>query len=448
MSMKNVTILLMVLATLSGANAMLVNNGGFDVDAADWNASGGGGAWAPGHVTTGGNPGGHLTMQADNNTWSVWYQVGTESLAEWGIPTETTITVSADIIDLGTLGNNTIAGVKIEAWNGAMIAEFAVEYAVTTAWVPYSFDYTIPAGADSVKMVLTNVNYNGLGQATFGWDNVAITIPGGTPALMPVPMVGGTLPVVTDTLSWVNPDPNNPSDILTADVFILEADELLTYDPNLGPDILDPGVVQVGDNIMTESLDLSDEGYALEVGKYYYWAVHVTDPESGVIEGFDWHFLATGDAPPADVSAGADQYVWLESGTKQFTLTGTYNDDGKSPVTEEWVDLSNPLEQAPGTTVTINNPGNAITTVDVDGDGWFLFGFTVTDEVGSGYDEVNVGVYVSPCEAAKADPGDIQASYPDGHGDIDGDCDTDLADFALLAGSWIDCMSTKLDCTP
>jgi hypothetical protein len=296
-----------------------------------------------------------------------------------------------------------------------------------------------------VKLVLTNVNYNGLGTARFGYDNVAITFPGGTPALNPVPVVGGNLPYTNDVLSWTNPDPNDPADTITADVFILESSTLLT-DPNLGPAILDPGVVQVANDITAESLDLSSAGYALQAGKYYYWAVHITDPELGVVKGFDWRFLATEDAPPANVSAGADQYVWLVGGTKQFTLTGTYTDDGKSPVTVLWEDLSDPLQQAPGTTVTINSPNSATTTVDVDGDGWFLFSFTVTDGAGAGSDDVNVGVYVDACKAAKADPADIAASYPDGHGDLDDDCDTDLSDLAIMAGSWLECMSPKLGC--
>lgn len=447
MSMKKFILSLVVFALVGSVNAMLVNNGGFDINAADWNASGGG-VWTPGHVATGGNPGGYLTLEAGNNTWSVWYQVINEDLAVWGIPAGTTITVQADMIDLGTAGNNALAGLKIESWNSALLNEGADEFTATSSWETYSFDYAIHSQAESVKLVFTNVNYNGLGTAKYGWDNAAITIPGGTPALKPVPIVGGTLPAVNDVISWTNPDPNNPADTITADVFILESDTLITKDPNLGPTILDPGVVMVANDITAESMDLSDAGFTLQAGKYYYWAVHITDPEIGVVEGFDWYFQATGDAPPSEVSAGADQYVWLDGGTNQFTLTGTYTDDGKSDVTVEWLDLSNPLEQAPGTTVTINSPNAAVTTVDVDGDGWFLFSFTVTDGVGSGTDTVNVGVYVDACAAAYADPDDIQTAYPDGTGDIDGDCDTDLEDFARLAATWMDCMSDKLGCNP
>lgn len=437
-------------------SAMLVNNGGFDTDAAGWNGNGGGGAFAIAHVTTGGNPGGYMSLEAGNNTWVAFWQgdayIWNEDLAEWGIPAGTDITVQADMIDLGTLGNNGVGGLKAESWAGATKLTpgdgVNVFFTVGTNWETVSFDYTMEPGTDSLKFILVNVNYNNLGVAKFGFDNVSIGIPGGTPALKPVPIVAGTLPAITDVISWTNPDPNNPADTITADVFILESDTLIVKDPNLGPTILDPGVVMVANDITAESLDLSDAGYTLQVGKYYYWAVHVTDPEIGVIEGFDWHFLATGDAPPSEVSAGANQYVWLDGGTNQFTLTGTYTDDGKSPVTVEWVDLSNPLEQAPGTTVTVNSPNAAVTTVDVDGDGWFYFSFTVTDAVGSGSATVNVGVYVDACAAAYADPDDIQTAYPNGTGDIDGDCDVDLDDFALMAATWMDCLSDKLGCTP
>ena len=311
--------------------------------------------------------------------------------------------------------------------------------------------YVDPATANSITQVgfsMTGVDVDPAGaEAATG---VVIGFIGGQPAMFPNPGIGEGLTPDQDTISWINPGPNFTGETVTADVFVLETDALLTYDPNLGPDVLDPGVVQVANDEPIESLDLSVAGYPIQSNKYYYWAVHVTDPNNGgpiEVQGYNWYFQ-TLDAAPTNVNAGVDQYVWLEAGTKQFTLTATYTDDGKSTVTEEWEDLSNPLEQAPGANVTINSPNSATTTVDVSGDGWFLFGFTVTDAVGSGYDEVHVGVYVSPCEAAKADPSDIQASYPDGHGDIDGDCDTDLADFALLAGSWVDCMSTKLDCAP
>jgi hypothetical protein len=444
------SVLLMVMALVGISNAVLVNNGGFDINAADWNAAGGGGAWAPAHVATGGNPGGYVTLQAGTNVWAVWYQTVNESLAVLGIPAGTKVRLSADIKEFSGNGNYADAALKFETYNasGTFVNNpgYAVDFTVTSNWAKYYLDYTIEPTVTQVKCVLVNVTEAGDPAALYGFDNVAITIPDRTPALKPVPIVGGNLPAINDVLSWTNPDPNRPGDVLTADVFILESNTLLSSEPNLGPTNFAPGVYQVANDTTAQSVDLSDAGFTLTAGKYYYWAVHVTDPTKGVIKGFTWYFLATGDAPVTNVSAGPDQYVWLVNGTRQFTLTGTYTDDGKSPVNVVWTDISNPLEQAPGTTVTINSPNTATTTVDVDGDGWFLFSFTASDAIGSGTDTVNVGVYVDACAAAKADPADIPATYTEGHGDIDGDCDVDLNDFAIIAATWLDCMSSKLGC--
>jgi hypothetical protein len=444
--MKKVLVMLALCLMTVRVNAALVPNGDFESPvgtAAGWDVWAGGGTVNAHEFTTGGNPDGYVDLNAAAGTWAGWYQPTPLPFTVLGAPAGSTITLQADIKNFG--GNLNSAGLKLEA-TGGVLTEYGERPGVTTSWATYSINLVTNPSNTGLIFSLMTVPADAGGASIDGFDNAQLIV--GGKALFPVPIVGGTLPAANDVLSWTNPDPNNPADTITADVFILETDTLLTKDPNLGPTILDPGVVQVGNDITDEFLVLSDAGYTLQAGKYYYWAVHITDPEIGVVEGFDWYFLATDDAPPFNISAGADQYVWLVGGTKQFTLTGTYTDDGKSPVTVLWEDISNPLEQAPGTTVTINSPNSTATTVDVDGDGWYLFSFTVTDAAGSGSDTVNVGVYVSACAAAYADPDDIQATYPGGHGDIDGDCDVDLEDFALLAESWLDCMSDKLGCTP
>jgi hypothetical protein len=449
-----VAALILVFTAVPAKALFLVNNGGFDINAADWNAAGGGGPWAPGHVAAGGNPGGYLTLEASNNTWSVWYQVINEDLNVWGIPVGTTIIFGADMIDLGTTGNNTVGGLKIEAWNAAKIEEFPAQFTVTPTWQRYSAQYTIPSNAETLKMVLTNVNYNGLGTAKFGFDNVFFAVAGGTPALKPIPAVGRGVNPANPIISWTYPDPNRPGDTLTADVYILESDVLLTAEPNLGPVMVDPGVVKVADDITDSSINLLNAGYTVQADKYYYWAVHVNDPTAGTIKGFTWYFQ-TFDAPPVSVDAGADQYVWLTmndgtpaDGKVTFTLSGSVVDDGKSPLTTTWTLDTVLTETDPATQVVIHNPNNLTTQVTIDNTGWFFFVLTAQDQVGSASDVVNVGVYASACEAANQDPSDIPARYPGGHGDIDGDCDIDLEDLAILANTWLDCMSGKLGCTP
>jgi hypothetical protein len=450
--MKKAVIFLMVLATVGLANgALATNNGGFDLSAAGWNAAGGGGAWAPGHVATGGNPGGYLTLESANNTWSVWYQVINESLAVWGIPAGTTITIAGDMINLGTLGNNTVGGLKVESWNTVMIGEGASQFTVTNSWANYSFDYTIAAGATSVKLVLTNVNYNNLGTAKFGYDNLSIGFPSGaTPALFPTPTVGNSAVAPSaDVLSWTNPAPFNPSETILCDVWFRTSTTPLA-DPNLVPG--QPGAVQIANDEAISSLDLSTKEITLAADRYYYWKVNVTDPNNGApkqTDGFTWSFY-TGDAP-ALVDAGTDQYVWLTAGTKTFTLNGTFTDDGKSSITTTWT--LNPLtETDPATIVTIANPtvvqgiktsGTHTTNVTVNNTGWFFFDFTATDLAGAAVDTVNVGVYVDACAAAYADPADLKFEA-----DVSGDCKVNLDDLAMLASEWIQCMSTKLGCTP
>jgi hypothetical protein len=460
--MKKTAIIVMVLAAVGIANAILVtNNGGFDVDAAGWNGNGGGGAFAIAHVAIGGNPGGYISLQAANNTWVAFWQgdaiIWNEDLAVWGVPAGTTITVSADMIDLGTAGNNTICGLKIEPWTDtARIIEVPEEFTVTNSWATYSFDYTIDPAATHMKFVLTNVNYNGLGVSKFGYDNVSFGFPGGiTPALFPIPTVGNNAVTPSaDVISWTNPAPLvNPSDTILCDVWFRSSATPLA-DPNLVAG--QPGAVQIVNDEAINSLDLSTKGITLVADRYYYWKVNVIDPNNGAtpfqIDGFTWSFF-TGDAAPI-VDAGTDQYVWLTAGTKTFTLTGSYTDDGKSAATTTWA--LNPLTQTdPATIVTIATPsiaqgiktlGSHATTVTVNNTGWFFFDFTATDSAGAAVDTVNVGVYVDACAAANADPADMPASYPNGHGDIDGDCDVDLSDFAIMAESWLDCMSTKLGC--
>jgi hypothetical protein len=446
---------LVTVLTVMPVNAVLVTNGGFDLDAADWGYDAGGGANAATEETTGGNPGGYVTIEAGPDTWAVWYQIDGEKLSDLGIPEGTVVTYQCDMIDLGSDGLTDQGGFKAESWAGTTKLTpgdgVDVYFDVTSTWETYSFDYTMESGTDTLKFVLVNVTYDGSGlTAKYGFDNASIILPDGkTPALRPVPSVGAGIDPAATSISWENPDP-----AFTAVAYLLESDTLLTEDPNLGPDFVDTNVQEL-------SVD-SESGYesaavSLSVDKHYYWAVHVIDPNDGgpvTIPGFTWYFQ-TFDAPPTDVSAGADKYLWLTmddgtptDGKVTFELTGTYTDDGESNVDTTWALDEDLTETDPTTVVTIDTPGDATTTVTIDNTGWFYFDFTVSDDVGSASDTVNVGVYVDACEAANEDPDDIPATYPNGHGDIDGDCDTDMDDFVLLAASWLECMSEKLDCTP
>jgi hypothetical protein len=253
-------------------------------------------------------------------------------------------------------------------------------------------------------------------------------------------------------LSWKNHDPN---DIFTFNVY-LEAE---------GP-VVDPNfhTAPIATGITTKTVNLAAAGVTLLDNKVYTWRVDSTDPNNGhpvTFQGPLWTFQI-GDVAPV-VNAGSDQYVWLAGGVGSFTLSGSYTDDGKSPITRaEYVQGTH--QMAGGTVVTLgtqtwNSVARTVTVsvtvsnpvVGQAATGWYQFILEVQDGAGTGTDTVYDGVYGTCLEAAIADPADttIKTNWPNGlHGDINGDCKTDLTDFAIFASSWIDCMTTKAGCTP
>jgi hypothetical protein len=270
-------------------------------------------------------------------------------------------------------------------------------------------------------------------------------------AKFPIPADGKTtVQPSLEVLSWQNPDPNNLLDSITSDVYLCEGS-----DPNL--------LALYVDDTTEESVPVS-----VLPETQYFWRVDCTDPHGDpntggpvTTMGEVWTFTTINDNPPV-VDAGADKYLWLDMDDGDgdpakvtFSLNGLVTDDGQSQVDTLWSLIYS--EQDPETVVSIQTPADSFTAsgntlvsteVTIGGTGYFEFQLDADDLYDHDDDTVVVIVYGSACEAAYGDPDDMPTTYPDGHGDIDGDCDTDLADFALLAGSWMDCMSGKLGCTP
>ena len=130
-----------------------------------------------------------------------------------------------------------------------------------------------------------------------------------------------------------------------------------------------------------------------------------------------------------------------------LTVGAIVTDDG--PVTITWSDISNLDDRDPDTTLLIDSPSTVVTDITLTNtvsgvvNGWYTFLITVDDGVNPAVtDEVNVGVYGTCAEAAAADPADGWVSV----GDLDGSCKTDLVDFALFAGSWLDCDALRVSC--
>lgn len=117
-----------------------------------------------------------------------------------------------------------------------------------------------------------------------------------TTAYLPVPADEAMVPAYWTELSWRNPEPNNPEQSITCDVY------LGTTEPNA---ILENyGLEKIYEGISTTSVTIP---YALAAPNTYHWVVDCHDPNTGLLPGQFWSFLVS-SAPeiqtgPADTSA-------------------------------------------------------------------------------------------------------------------------------------------------
>ncbi len=429
--MKNLLVLLMVFALVSTASATLVTNGEFTINAAGWNATGGG-TWGAETPTVGGNPGGYTVLWGNPGSWSVWYQVINEDLNTLGIPADTDVILQSDVNAVGT-SSLTSASIKIESWvgNTTKIAELASTFSLvsTNTWETHATDtYHIPPEATALKAVLVCIPTTST--CRYGFDNVEILVPGGTPALRPIPIVGAGMNLANKVISWTN-----PVGTVNANVYMVN----FPSPPGYGFDPRTDGN-QIAFDTTEQSLNVPE----IHANEYYYWAVDV-NVGGTVVPGFTWWFQ-TLDGPPT-VNAGADQYLVATASPMTLTLNATASDD-KPGLTYAWTDITAAADKDPATTVQIVSPTAEDTNVILTNStgtvtGYYQFTLTVTDSASqTAADSVVVGVYANCAAAAIANPDDPY----DGTGDINGDCKVDFYDFDSFADRWLDCDSLRRAC--
>ena len=490
--MKNVMILLAVFAVTGIASAEMLNNpetfdqyadgtvlwdGGGPVDGWEgWGASGepwvGGNDWnvvnggAVDSVPTAGSWGYNLLFNHDNELASLP-----------GAP------APGDIFELrfDILSITGDAIVKIEfydsdARDGQNVA--LNEDPITLTPGTQSFTVEIPADKYYVTPV---IGCTGGGDAAVRLDNIWIGKEGSFAAgkaTDPDPKNDAVVGKDAVTaLSWINPDPNDPLDPVTSDVYFLDAGATeLTEDPNMGPDNNDSGSTQI-------AFDTTDETVAaptLADNTHYYWAVHCTDPTADpngnpvTTQGDIWHFY-TGDALPV-VTAGPDQYMWLaqddsaldggenDPNVLWFEVISTYEDDGKSDivnvniVTDDWgwdpnsgefgaekvSQVHTPNPDGPngehsGTVTAVYKTYTFGDDLDYPTDataipGWWNIRLEVTDASGTGTGTSFHRIDADCGSAADVDPlDDFDRTY-----DVNNDCINNLIDFAAFAEKWLD----------
>lgn len=383
------------------------------------------------------------------NDLCVWANDGGIEQTVTGI-TEGTYLLSADFINslAAPLTGGARAIVKVEMSNNGVFwwaQEMSIDVtAPSSEWQNEWMYITVTPNelgqhADSIRVIAMLWRADGGGNAYI--DNISLTNVVHR-AYNPDPVHGAIVDSSLNTLGWSNPDPNLAGDPITCDVWLRESAVALD-DPNFAP--VNAGLYRIVHGQAGNSAAITPP---LQEGMFYYWRVDCIDPSVGTTVGTVWEFT-TGDVPPV-ADAGPDQYVWLTmddgtpaDGMVTVTLEGSYQDDGTSAVTTQWVVGT---KEPAGAVVTIANPNAAVTTATIDSEGWFQLVFQVSDAANTRDNDMYVGVYDSACTAAHEDPADIAVKYPNGSGDIDGDCDVDLDDFALMATSWMDCMSDKLGC--
>jgi hypothetical protein len=259
-----------------------------------------------------------------------------------------------------------------------------------------------------------------------------ISFPGG--AFMPTPIDGENVPVETASTSWVNPEPNDVSGVISVDVYL--TDTYPEYGTIVGPDpngyAEDPNFLLYATKEIDNQADVNSLTLpSLTYGNTYYWRVDTRDSSSdiGTIVGKVWRFVADNSAP--QVNAGATVHAWLTNGTVDVTMAPTVTDDGRPDPPAAYTVLWEEVVDDPN--VLINSPSVEATTVTITKTGAFELRLTADDSELTGFDTVTVNVYTDACAAAQA-----QGGYTKDAGDLDNDCDVDIIDFGIMAADWLD----------
>jgi len=232
-------------------------------------------------------------------------------------------------------------------------------------------------------------------------------------------------------LEWTNLDPNVPGSSVWVDVWFGSDPNKL--DPLHYSKVISASIAGENTTFVTVSAPVTGTSPTT-----YYWQVDsyiFGNSTENVIEGDVWSFKVSDDTPPANVSTGANMITWIG---KEVDLTGTYDDDGKSPVKETW------RSSDPGVVFSPSDDGGAtansrIATATINAAGPVTLTFEVDDELNDPVtDDMTVTVYEDACEAARVG-GNRAGDYP---GDVTGpdgapDCVIDFKDFAVLAAEWL-----------
>ncbi len=330
--------------------------------------------------------------------------------------------------------------VKLEWWDGdwvliheTIVARYDAQTDAVDEWVTISGSDVAPEGVVTGRYTISLIDwFEGVGGA-LNFDEAWLgTSPPALPnaARGPEPANQANVPVSLDELSWVKPDPNDPSHTILCDVYFTD------YYPEYGMYGNDANflnyAVQIGSG---EEVDFVALPGSLVYGTTYYWRVDCYDPSIGLTEGQVWMFTANNFEP--EVDAGEDINTWLTDGLVEVQFDATVSDDGRPNPPGEYTVLWT-LSSGDAGAVMITDETVEDTAATITVAGTYEFTLVADDDELASSDTVIVTVLEDGCEAAK-DQG-VQMLV----GDFNADCLVDMRDLAEMADNWLDCVS--MDC--
>ena len=173
--------------TVASATEVLLPNGDFETTGgASWDEISGDGAFFFDYFTTGGNPGGYLAIDDPDGSGfgiAVSNDNNPTSFASLGLVSGKRYAFN---VDMKVFSGSSIGGLKVDFFNGLTLIgstgdRFAEAVGGGGDWETYSWNFTMPDGADGIKVVLLwGAN------SVVGFDNVRVNS-AALPALTGIP---------------------------------------------------------------------------------------------------------------------------------------------------------------------------------------------------------------------------------------------------------------------
>lgn len=324
-------------------------------------------------------------------------------------------------ISRGTLS---IQGYRISpGWNDGAAVDRMAEQGRITGFREAKFDKKVNIdnpGTDRQNDVINNV--------VLKWNGSRTLVTAIHPQ-QPAPYFNDILVAGDIEFAWNNWDPNMPGDAISVDLWV-----------GTEPNKLSPNYTKV-----VSAMDVTGQARSSKVIKItapgkYFWQVDTTNGPGSFHEGDQFWFEVVSYRAPE--LSGADSVITTMD-LLPAAISGTVAIFGTPLTGVNFALLADDMNFPAGanavltnTTTNLQNPTATLTT---DKAGIYKVKLTITDGTTTIEKLIEVNVYSDACQAKKDSPSGWTANYYD----RDGDCDVDVADFAVFAREWLDDTTMK-----